>query len=153
MDLRCPKCNSTDLKKVSLAHEEGLLRSEGRTRLRAVVAGSGGPDLVVARATTHGTQQSALSKKLAPPVKWSYLKVIGWSVLVFVCVGWLVFYVNTVTTNATTVSSFPLTFFTLISAVTFALVLFVVWKHNHSTYVRRFAEWDRSFICQRCGAV
>jgi hypothetical protein len=153
MDLRCPKCNSTDLKKVSLAHEEGLLRSEGRTRLRAVVAGSGGPDLVVARATTHGTQQSALSRKLAPPVKWSYLKVIGWSVLVFLSAGWLVFYVNSVTTNATNVSSAPLTLFALISAVIFALLLFLVWKHNHTTYAQRWAEWDHSFICQRCGTI
>ena len=153
MDLRCPKCNSTDLKKVSLAYEEGLFRSEGRTRLRAVAVGSGGPDLVVGRATTRGTGQSALSKKLTPPVKWSYLKVIGWSVLVFVCVGWLVFYVNTVTTNATTVSSAPLALFALISGAIFVLLLFLVWKHNHSTYQKRFAEWDRSFICSRCGAV
>ena len=153
MDLRCPKCNSTDLKKVSLAYEEGLFRNEGRTRLRAVVAGSGGPDLVVARASTHGTQQSALSKKLAPPVKWSYLKVIGWSVLVFLSAGWLVFYVNSVTTNARTVSSAPLTFFVLIFAAIFALLLFLVWNHNHSTYQKRYAEWDRSFICSRCGAV
>src|SRR5438445_13789842 len=79
MDLRCPKCNSTDLKKVSLAYEEGLFRTEGRSRLRAVVAGGGGPDLVVGRATTRGTNQSALSKKLTTPVKWSYPKVIGWS--------------------------------------------------------------------------
>jgi hypothetical protein len=153
MDLRCPKCNSTDLKKVSLAHEEGLLRSEGRTRLRAVVAGSGGPDLVVARATTHGTQQSALSKKLAPPVKWSYLKVIGWSVLVFLSAGWLVFYVNSVTTNATTVSSAPLTLFALISAAIFALLMFLVWQHNHAVYQQQYAQWDRSFICSRCGAI
>jgi hypothetical protein len=153
MDLHCPKCNSTDLKKVSLAHEEGLFRSEGRTRLRAVVAGSGGPDLVVARATTHGTQQSALSKKLAPPVKWSYLKVIGWSVLVFLSAGWLVFYVNSVTTNATTVSSAPLTLFALIYGAIFALLLFLVWKHNNSTIKKRLAEWDSSFICSRCGTV
>ena len=151
MDLRCPKCNSTDLKKVSLAHQEGLFRSEGRTRLRAVVVGGGGPDLVVGRATTRGTEQSALSKNLTPPVKWSYLKVIGWSVLVFLSAGWLVFYVNTVTTNATTVSSAPLTALGLISGAVFVLLLFVVWKHNHSTYQRRFAEWDSSFICQRCG--
>jgi hypothetical protein len=153
MDLRCPKCNSTDLKRVSLAHEEGLLRSEGRTRLRAVVVGSGGPDIVVGRATAHGTQQSALSKKLTPPVKWSYLKVIGWSVLLFVVVGWLVFYINTVITNATTVSSAPLTLFVLISGSTFVLLLFVVWRHNHATYQRRYAEWDKSFICCRCGTV
>jgi hypothetical protein len=153
MDLHCPKCNSTDLKKVSLAYEEGLYQTEGRTRLRAVAVGSGGPDLVVGRATTRGSQQSDLAKKLTPPMKWSYLKVIGWSVLVFVCVSWLVFYVNTVTTNARTVSSFPLTFFTLISAAIFAFLLFFVWRHNHFTYKQRYAQWDRSFLCERCGAV
>src|SRR5882762_1479242 len=141
MDLRCPKCNSTDLKKVSLAYEEGLFRSKGRTRLRAVVVG-GGPDIVVGRATTHGTQQSALSKKLTPPLKWSYLKVVGWSVLLFVCVGWLVFYVNTVTTNATTVSSAPLTLFALIYGAIFAQLLFLIWRHNHSSYQTQYARWD-----------
>jgi hypothetical protein len=153
MDLRCPKCNSTDLKKVSLAHEEGHFRSEGRTRLSAVVAGSGGPDLVVGRATTRGTQQSALSKKLTPPLKWSYLKVIGWSVLVFLSAGWLVFYVNTVTTNATRVASTSLMLFGLISGAIFVLLLLLVWRHNHTAYQHRYAEWDRSFLCQRCGAV
>ena len=153
MDLRCPKCNGTDLKKVSLAHEEGLFRSEGRTRLRAIAVGSGGPDLVVGRATTRGTGQSALSKKLTPPVKWSYLKVIGRSVLLFVCVGWLVFYVNSVATNATTVSSTPLTLFGLIYGAIFALLLFLVWRHNHSSYQTQYARWDKSFICERCGTV
>ena len=153
MDLRCPKCNSTDPKKVSLAHEEGLFRSEGRTRVSAVVAGSGGPDLVVGRATTRGTEQSALSKKLTPPLKWSYLKVIGWSVLVFLSAGWLVFYVNTVTTNATTVSSARLTLFALIYAAILALLLFLVWRHNHSSYQTKYAQWDKSFICERCGTV
>src|SRR5260370_4765165 len=142
MDVRCPKCNSTDLKKVSLAYQEGLFRGEARARLRAVVVGGGGPDMVVGRTTTRGSQQSALSKNLTPPVKWSYLKVIGWSVLAFVCVGWLVFYVNTVTTNATTVSSAPLMVFVLISASMFILLLFVLWRHNHAGYQRRYAAWD-----------
>ena len=153
MDLRCPKCNSTDLKKVSLAHEEGLFRSEGRTRLRAVVVSGSGPDWVVGRATTQGTHQSALSRKFSPPVKWSYLKIVGWSVLVFLCAGWLVFYVNTVTTNATTVSSAPLTLFALISGSMFVLLLFIAWRHNHSTYPRKYARWNQSFICERCGTV
>lgn len=153
MDLRCPKCNSTDLKKVSLAYQEGLFQTEARSRLRAVAVGGGGPDLVVGRATTRGAQQSALSKKLIPPVKWSYLKVIGWSVLVFVCVGWLVFYVNTVTTYGATVSSAPLTLFVLIYGAIFALMLFLVWRHNHSSYQTQYARWDKSFICERCGTV
>jgi len=153
MDFLCPKCNSNNLKKVSLAYQEGLFQGEARTRLRAVVVGGGGPDMVVGRTTTRGLQQSALSKNLTPPVKWSYLKVIGWSVLLFVCVSWLIFYVNTITANATTVSSAPLTVFASISAAVFVLLLSFVWRHNHSTYRRQLAEWDRSFICSRCGTV
>jgi uncharacterized integral membrane protein len=153
MDLRCPKCNSTDLKKVSLAYQEGLFRSDARTRLSAALVGGNGPDLVVGRATTQSSHQSALSKRLSPPAKWSYLKVCSWFVLAFLCVGWVVFYANTVTTNATTVSSIPLTLFAMISGAIFALLLFLVWKHNHSTYQTRYAEWDRSFFCQRCGTV
>src|SRR5258708_5548046 len=153
MDLRCPKCNSTDLKKVSLANEEGLFRTDARGRLRAAVVGGNGPDLVVGRANTQASHQSALSKRLSPPAKWSYLKVGSWSVLAFLCLGWLVFYVNTVTTNSSTVSSIPLTLFALISGAIFALLMFLVWKHNHSAYETRYAEWDGSFICGRCGTV
>jgi len=153
MDLPCPKCNSTDLKKVSLAYQEGLYRSNARTRLSAALVGGNGPDLLLGRATTQTCQQSALSRRLSPPAKWSYLKVGSWSVLAILCVGWVVFYVNTVTTNSSAVSSPPLTIFALISAAIFAFVLFLVWRHNRSTYTRRYAEWDGSLICQRCGDV
>ncbi len=153
MDLRCPKCNSTDLKKVSLAYQEGIFRADARTRIRAAVVGGSGPDLVVGRATTRGSQQSALSKQLSPPVKWSYLRVFFWSSLAFLCVGWLVFYVNTVLTNSSTVLSPLLTLFAVISAASFILLLFLARRHNHSIYRQRYAEWDCSFICQRCGAV
>ena len=151
--MRCAKCNSTDLKRVSLAYQEGLYRTDARTRLSAALVGASGPDLVVGRATTQASHQTALSKQLSPPAKWSYLKVGSWSVLAFLCVGWLVFYVNTVTTNSSTVSSTPLTFFALISVASFALLLFFVWNHNHSTYTRRLATWERAVICQRCGTL
>jgi hypothetical protein len=153
MDLRCPKCNSTDLKKVSLAYQEGLHRSDARTRLSAALVGGTGPDLVVGRATTQASHQSALSKRVSPPAKWSYLKVGSWSVLAFLCIGWLVFYVNTITTNSSTVLSTPLAGFGLITGAAFVLLLFLVWRHNHSTYPQRYAKWDRSLICQRCGNV
>jgi hypothetical protein len=153
MDLRCPKCNSTDLKKVSLAYQEGLYDSNARTRLSAALVGGTGPDLMVGRATTHASHQSALSKQLSPPAKWSYLKVGSWCVLAFLCVGWLVFYVNTVMTNSSTVSSTPLALFIALSVVIFGLSLFFVWRHNHGRYAQRYAEWEHSFICQRCGRI
>ena len=105
MELQCPNCRSTDLKKVSLAYQEGLQHVSTRTRLRGVVVGSDGPDVVVGRATTKGIQQTEISKALTPPTKWSYVKLFGWSALVFLSVGWIVFYVNTITKNSSSVSS------------------------------------------------
>jgi hypothetical protein len=153
MDLQCPNCKSTDLKKVSLAYQEGLQRVSTRTRLRGVVVGSDGPDVVVGRATTKGTQQTEISKVLTPPKKWSYLKLFGWSVLVFLSVGWIVFYVNTITTNTSSVSSVPLTIYAVLSGVIFVVLFLSYWSHNHTTYPLQYAKWDRSFICQRCAAV
>jgi hypothetical protein len=153
MELRCPKCNSTDLKKVSLVYQEGTFRTEAQTRMRAAVIGGNGADLLVGSASTRASQQSDLSKQLSPPIKWSYRKIVFWSVLVFLCGAWLVFCVNTITRNATTVMSSALTAYAWLAAVVFAVLLALVTRHNLSIYPRRFAEWDRSFICQRCSAV
>ena len=78
---------------------------------------------------------------------------LSWFLFLDSFVGWLVFYVNTVTTNASTVLSTPLTVFGLTSAAMFTLLLLVVWKHNHSNYERRYTQWDRSFVCEHCGAL
>ena len=153
MDLQCPNCRGTDLKKVSLAYQEGLQRVSTRTRLRGVVVGSDGPDVVVGRATTKGTQQTDISKALTPPKKWSYVKLFGWSLLVFLSVGWIVFYVNAITKNSASVSSVPLTIYVVLSAGVFAVFILACWKHNYSTYPRKYATWNRSFICLRCGSV
>lgn len=153
MDLGCPKCNSTDLKKLSLAYQEGISQVSARTRLRGVVVGSEGPNLVVGSGTTKGIQQTATSKAVAPPTKWSYVKLAGWSVLLFLALGWVVFYVNAITKNSSTVSLMPLTIYTVLSVGVFILLLVLVWRHNHSTYETQYALWSRSFICKRCGAI
>jgi hypothetical protein len=153
MDLRCPKCNSTDLKKVSPTYEGRAFRTEAQTQVRAAVTGGTGADLIIRGASTSASRQLALSKRQNPPVKWSYRKVFFWNALVFVCGAWLVFYVNAVTKNATTVTSPALTAYALIAVVIFGFVLAVVVSHNHSVYPKRFGEWDRAFICQRCGTI
>ena len=89
-DLRCANCNSTDLEKVSLAYEEGTFYTDAHTRLSAVVAGGTGSGLIIGKATTRGLHQSVLSKRLKPPVKWSYRKLILWSARAFLSIGWIV---------------------------------------------------------------
>jgi hypothetical protein len=153
MDLRCPQCNSTDLKKLSLAYLEGISHLNARTQLRGVVVGSDGPDLVVGSGTMKGIQQTAISKTASPPTKWSYKRLVGWSVLAFLAAGWIVFYTNTVVTNSQTVSSVPLTVYTVVAMCAFAGAFVGFWRHNHSTYPREFAHWDCSYLCGRCGTV
>jgi hypothetical protein len=134
-------------------YQEGLQRVSTRTRLRGVVVGSDGPDVVVGRATTKGTQQTEISKALAPPTKWSYLKLIGRSVLVFVSVGWIVFYGNTITKNSSAVSSIPLMINAELSAGLFVVLFLLYFTRNNLTYPSQYAHWNRSFICERCGTI
>jgi hypothetical protein len=115
------------------------------------VVGGHGPDLFIAKATTRGFHQSVLSKQLNPPVKWSYRKLILWWALVFLSIGWIVFYINTGTKNSSAVLSPPLTLFALLSAATFLLLLVLFWRHNQATYKRRYSQWAGSFLCERCG--
>jgi transcriptional regulator with XRE-family HTH domain len=151
MDLHCPRCKSTDLKKVSLAYQEGLYRVDTHTRLSGVLVGSGGPDMVVGRARTKGVRQTELSKRLSPPAKWSYLKLIAWGGIISVVA--LVAYVNHVMASPPPVSVLPVQIYAVLLSGAFILLFILFWRHNRSTYPRQYSQWDRSFICERCGTV
>jgi hypothetical protein len=63
---------------------------------------------------------------------------------------------QTVTTfNSSAVLSPPLILFLFsgLSAVTFLLLLVLLWTNNQTTYKRRYSQWERSFLCQRCGTL
>ena len=151
MDLRCPKCNSNNLKKVSLAYQEGTYRIDTRSRMRGLLFAGGGPDILVGRTTTRGTQQSALSKRLSPPSKWSYVKLVLWSAVVTLIA--LINYVQHVMSSPVPASSLPVKLYVALAPVLFVLLVGIVWRHNHSTYEQNFVQWNESFICERCGTV
>ena len=81
-------------------------------------------------------------------MKWSYRKLIHRWALMFLSIGWIIFYINTIAGNSSAVLSPPLVRFLLLSAVTFLMLLVLFWRHNQSTYKRRC-----SFLCQRCGTL
>ena len=66
MDLRCPNCNSTNLKSLSVAFQEGRSSVNASSRLRGVVVGEGGPDIVIGRATTRGRKRRASRRWESP---------------------------------------------------------------------------------------
>ena len=86
-------------------------------------------------------------------MKWSYRKLIRWSVVVFLSIGWIIFYINAVTKNSSAVLSPPLIFFSRLSAISFLLLLVLVWRHNQFTHKHRYSQWEHSFLCQRFGTL
>ena len=152
-DLRCPNCNSTYLKKVSLAYQQGLFHTVAHTRVHGVAFGGCGPDLLIGTATTRGVHQSVLSKQLSPPVKWPYRKLILWWAVMCFSIGWILFYINSFMKHSSTVLSAPLIRFFRISVAIFLLLLVLFWRHNRFTHKRRYSQWERSFLCQRCGTL
>jgi hypothetical protein len=147
----CPRCQSTDLRKLSQIYQEGRSYLKARTGLRALLLGTDGPDLLVGNANTVGVLQTQLSKNAQPPTKWSYLKLMGWFVLgSFVA---LVAYVHSVMSSSRMASSLPVGTFVVVVSCLFVLAMYSFWRHNHLEYPRRYDEWERSFLCQRCGGV
>lgn len=83
---------------------------------------------MVGRATTSGVQQSALSKSLVPPTKWSYLKLILWSAAIsFVA---FVAYVRVVMTSAPPVSSVPVKIYVAVAPLVFSFLFVSIWRHS-----------------------
>jgi hypothetical protein len=151
MDLRCPDCNSTDLKQFALAYQEGTYHVKIRSRLRAFLFGSDGPNLIVGSAVTQGVHWTQLSKRLSPPRKWSYVRLILGSLVVTLAA--LFAYVIFVASSPPPVSTFPMKMYVFFSPLVFLALAFAVWRHNHLRFPKEYAQWNRSFICQRCGAV
>jgi hypothetical protein len=151
MDLRCPDCNGADLKRVSLAYQESVRHVDTRTRLRALLFGSDGPSLIVSGAATQGVHWTQLSKLLGPPRKWSYGRLLLGSVVVTLAA--LFAYVIFVASSPPPVTTLPLKMYVFLAPVVFLVLAFAVWRHNYLRFPRQFAQWNRSFICQRCGAV
>ncbi len=151
VDLRCPNCHTSDLKKVSLAYQEGLSRSRAQSRLRGLFFGEDGPNVIVGSAVTRGTHQTELSRALRPPKKWSYGKLLLWAGVV--SIASVIFYSNTVMSSSSQVSGVPVVVSGAIGMILLLASLAVIWRHNLLVYPRQFVEWERSFVCQRCGAV
>lgn len=153
MDLRCPKCDSTDLKRVSLAYQEGFSQVNTRSRLRAIAVGSDGPDVILGRATNRGVAQTELSKALSPPTKWSYRKLLRYSTFAFIVGAWGVISLNATMTQSRSLVSLPLLLFVLLGLVVLFILSLAFWRHNHAAYREAYAHWIRSFVCNRCGSV
>jgi hypothetical protein len=126
--MHCPVCNSEDLRRFAVLHQTGMSVIDTRS-LGAGFAGGIG----VGGARTRGTQTSMMSIRTAPPVKQHYGKwVVGACIFAFIAFvahayGWLI-----------------------LTAV-FGAVAYQRSNWNSLTFPGLMAQWNASFMCQRCG--
>lgn len=76
------------------------------------------------------------------------MKLILWWALVFLSIGWILFYISTITRNSCAALPPPLILFSLLSAATLLLLLVLIWRHNQSTYMRRYRQWEHQKTLQ-----
>jgi hypothetical protein len=65
----------------------------------------------------------------------------------------MIVYVHSVMGSSTRVSAFPAVGGMFVITSGFLFLLLLIWKHNHLVYPRQYAEWNDSWLCQRCGGV
>ena len=140
--LACTQCGSAEVRRLSLIYEEGLAIINTRSQGSGVAFGSGGGAAFGSTSThTTGTQQTALSKKAAPPAK---KHTILWGIFAgFVAIMTL-----------SGIKDFS--FMTLVFAGLTYLAVTRTLKakaYNAMVFPTEHANWQRSFMCNRCGAV
>lgn len=145
----CPKCGSTDTRHARAIHEEGMSNLHASTR--GVGYGTGG--LGVGVTQTNGTQQTNLSRRLAPPQRQDP----GTPWLAFwaaVAVGGVALVLALLNPEGAAVMTFWAVFG---SAAIVAILAYSTaqWRvgFNRNQLPRLQAQWERTYRCQRCGTI
>ena len=139
--LACTQCGSDQVRRLSLIYEEGLAIINTQSHGSGVAFGSGGGAAFGSTSTrTTGTQQTALSKKAAPPAKkHTILWAIAAAFVGFLTIG-------------------GLANFSLMTVVFGGLTYLAVMQtlkakaYNTAVFPAEHARWEQSFMCNRCGA-
>ena len=140
MDLACPKCSATEVRKLSLIYNEGLSLINTVSHGTGAAVGSGGGMAFGSHSShTTGRQQTALSKQAAPPEKRHW---ILWSCCAAVC--GLVALSGLSHPGFGTLVGIGLT----VVSVRFALK---GKEYNAQVLPGLLQRWDQSFMCNRCG--
>lgn len=148
-DLVCDACGSDQLRKYSVVYEEQRSSYGSESKLAGIGFGSQGLGVGMGRGKTTGTSSSELARRLAPPNKEAMTGndpitalVTAAALLAGASAAYVVYRAAGV----------------LWALGTFVVVFMVgaMVGANLSTvderYRKIYAEWDRKYICMKCGA-
>lgn len=140
MDLACPKCNTSEVRKLSMIYNEGLSIINTVSHGSGAAVGSGGGMAFGSHSShTSGRQQTALSKQAAPPDKKHW---ILWSTGAAIC-GFMAL-------GSLSHPGFGLLVSVGLTALCVKFALSGK-KYNAEVHPDLMQRWDQSFMCNRCG--
>ncbi len=137
--MQCPHCHSDNIQKLSVVYEHGTqnIQTTGRTRGSGIGFGGGGLGAGIgsARTTTKGKSQSIAAKNAAPPDKKKIIIPIA-----MMGVGLLII-------------KFIHVFPGLLFIAGGGFIFWKFWQYNKNTYPPLYQQWQRSWLCNRCGEI
>lgn len=147
--LACDACGSDQLRKYSVVYEEQHGTSTSKTKMAGVGLGSGGVGAGIGAGKTSGITTTQLAQRVAPPSKEAMVKNDS---------------ATTLATVATLIVGFGAAYIAyqaagFMWAVGVFVVVFIVGvaiggniSEVDQRYRKAYAEWDRKYICMKCGA-
>lgn len=140
--MRCPICESEHVQRLSIIHSGGLSNVDTSARGIGAGLGNGGIGVGIGAARVSGTQQTILSKEVAPPRKISWFNV---SVLpVLGLLFGLAIHEHCIACSL---------IWTALVLVGSTYVWRGAWHYNAKIWPNEFEAWKTRFMCLRCGAV
>lgn len=133
-DIKCTACGSTDVQKLSMVHQSGISRIDATATGTAKSFGDFAP-FAETKTRTTGTQVSELAQQAAPPQPKS---MALWVVLAL-ALGIGPWFLNI-----------------HLEFIVWPLCGYMAWrtkKYNETVYAPRREQWNRSWMCHRCGSV
>lgn len=142
MKVTCPKCESEDVQRLAMIYQHGTATSISTGSTLAGV----GDDLAVAATVTSGKQQSLLAQQAAPPQPKPSSDLFHATGLVLLLLGPVVFLMS----RDLLISGLMV----FVGAILFASARAInreAEEYNRTTYPRLKEQWERTWLCLRCG--
>jgi len=150
--MQCPKCGTDECTKLSLVYLNGVSNLRTTSRGRGFDFGEMAGAFSF-RSRGRGRFQTRLSKMAGPPLKLRYRHLIlCWGLglgIMYWLFGYLVWLRELSAVRS--VALFPQYAHVLSGVALFVLASF--WWYNHQVRPQLLRRWERSFMCDRCGAI
>ena len=141
----CPACNSKSTKKLSMVYAQGTRNYNSRTSGSSVSSRGTFSGRSGSRASSS---QSALAAAASPPTPSRIPKIVAFIFAIMFVLPFLL-----LVSSSDDSMSIWARILALIPLVIFSAATYFIYKFLSKSHEKRKADWDRAWICLRCGGV